>query len=86
MLHRAFGEGPEGKGVYETHILRPFGNIRNPALLFALTAARMADGEGLGAGIIHPATWMDPERLVDELRVRAHVVTERFVPDGEPMV
>lgn len=85
LLHRAFGEGPEGKGVYETHVLRPFGNIRNPALLFALAAARLADGESPGAGIIHPATLLDPERLVDELRARANVVTERFVPDGRPL-
>lgn len=45
----------------------------------------MADGKGLGVGIIHPATCMDPERLVDELRLRANVVTERFVPAGEPL-
>lgn len=85
LLHRAFGEGPEGKGVYETHILRPFGNIRNPALLFALTAARMAESPGLEPGMPHPATWLDPDRLVEELRRRANVVTERFVPEGQPL-
>ncbi|APR85786.1 Saccharopine dehydrogenase [Minicystis rosea] len=85
LLHRAFGDGPEGTGVYETHILRPFGNIRNPVLMFALTAARMADGGFPGTGIIHPATWLDPDRLIAELRARANVVTDRFVPEGAPL-
>lgn len=85
LLHRAFGEGPEGEGVHEVHVLRPFGNIRNPVLLFALTAARMADGDFPRKGFVHPATWLDPDRLVEELRARANVVTERFVPKGEPL-
>jgi hypothetical protein len=85
LLHRAFGEGPEGRGMYETHVLRPFGNIRNPVLMFALTAARMADGGFPGAGVVHPATWLDPEQLTAELRARANVVSERFVPEGEPL-
>ncbi len=85
LLHRAFGEGPEGGGVYETRVLRPFGNIRNPSLLLSLTAARMASGDFPGAGMVHPATWIDPEQLVAELRARANEVTTRFVPAGEPL-
>ena len=36
LLHQAFGEGPEGRGMLETHIYRAFGNVRNPSLLCAL--------------------------------------------------
>src|SRR5262249_6159723 len=38
LLHQAFGEGAEGRGVLETHIHRAFGNVRNPSLLCALAA------------------------------------------------
>jgi hypothetical protein len=84
LLHQAFGEGSEGRGVFETHIYRPYGNVRNPSLLCALAATRLLSGELEGAGFIHPAGWLEPEDLIEAMRARAVVVRSRFRPEGAP--
>lgn len=84
LLHQAEGEGDEGRCVFETHIHRPYGNVRNPSLLCALAAAKLARGDrlGAGAGVLHPASWLDPDELIREMRARAVVVRSRFRPAG----
>jgi hypothetical protein len=84
LLHQAFGEGTEGRGTFETHIYRPYGNVRNPSLLCALAAPRLLRGEMEGTGFIHPAAWLDPEELLEAMRARAVVVRSRFRRDGAP--
>jgi hypothetical protein len=85
LLHQAFGSGPDGPGVYETHVYRPYGNVRNPSLLCALAAPRLLRGEIAGRGIIHPAHWLAPADLLAELAARAVVVRSRFLPAGTPL-
>ena len=84
LLHQAFGEGPQGRGTFETHIHRPYGNVRNPSLLCSLAAARLVSGALPGSGIIHPAIWLTPEELIAQLQARAVVVRSRFRLEGEP--
>jgi len=79
LLHRAFGADASGACVLETHVHRPFGNVRNPALLAALTASALAGGRSFSSGFVHPASWIDPEALIAELRARANVVRTRTV-------
>jgi hypothetical protein len=82
LLHQAFGEGAEGRGVLETHIYRAFGNVRNPSLLCALAADRLFRGLGATAGVIHPASWLAPGELIHALIARAVTVRTRFAPEG----
>ncbi|HEY7350196.1 MAG TPA: saccharopine dehydrogenase NADP-binding domain-containing protein [Ktedonobacterales bacterium] len=84
LLHQAFGEGLQGRGTFETHIYRPYGNVRNPSLLCSLAAARLVRGELPDIGIIHPATWLAPEELIAQLRARAVVVRSRFRLEDVP--
>lgn len=85
LLHQAFGTGPAGIGVYETHVYRPYGNVRNPSLLCALAAVRLLRGEIANRGIVHPAHWLAPDELLAELAARAVVVRSRFLPEGTPL-
>jgi hypothetical protein len=82
LLHQAWGESEEGRGVFEMHVYRPYGNVRNPSLLCALAAARLAGGELPGAGVLHPAAWLGPAELIREMRARAVLVRSRFRPEG----
>lgn len=82
LLHQAYGEGVEGRGVLETHIHRAFGNVRNPSLLCALAADRLARGQIPTAGVIHPASWLAPDELIQALTARAVTVRARFLPEG----
>lgn len=84
LLHQAFGEGPLGRGTFETHVHRTFGNVRNPSLLCSLAAARLASGDLEGVGVMHPAHWLAPEQLLAEMAARAVVVRSRFLPEGAP--
>jgi hypothetical protein len=84
LLHQAFGEGPAGRGTYETHVHRTFGNVRNPSLLCALAPPRLLAGQIAATGIVHPAHWLPPEQLFAELVARGVVVRSRFVPEGMP--
>jgi len=84
LLHQAFGEGPAGRGAFETHVHRTFGNVRNPSLLCALAPPRLLAGQIAERGIVHPAHWLSPEQLLAELAVRGVVVRSRFVPEGMP--
>jgi NAD(P)-dependent dehydrogenase (short-subunit alcohol dehydrogenase family) len=82
LLHQAYGEGAEGRGVLETHIHRPFGNVRNPSLLCALAADRLVCGQITTAGVLHPASWLAPDELIRALIARAVTVRTRFLPEG----
>jgi NAD(P)-dependent dehydrogenase (short-subunit alcohol dehydrogenase family) len=82
LLHQAYGEGAEGRGVLETHIHRPFGNVRNPSLLCALAAERLVRGQITTAGVLHPASWLAPDELIRALIARAVTVRTRFLPEG----
>jgi NAD-dependent epimerase/dehydratase family protein len=82
LLHQAYGAGAEGRGVLETHIHRAFGNVRNPSLLCALAADRLARGQISMTGVIHPASWLAPEELIQALTARAVTVRDRFLPGG----
>jgi hypothetical protein len=82
LLHQAFGEGREGRGVLETHIYRAFGNVRNPSLLCALAADRLVRGLITTVGVIHPASWLAPSELIRALVARAVIVRARFMPEG----
>jgi len=82
LLHQAFGEGADGRGVLETHIHRAFGNVRNPSLLCALAADRLARGLITNLGVIHPASWLAPGELIHALNARAVTVRTRFAPEG----
>lgn len=84
LLHQAYGEGPTGRGTFETHVHRAFGNVRNPSLLCALAADRLARGALPQTGVIHPATWLAPEDLLDAMRARAVTIRSRFRPEGIP--
>jgi NAD(P)-dependent dehydrogenase (short-subunit alcohol dehydrogenase family) len=84
LLHQAFGEGAEGRGVLETHIHRAFGNVRNPSLLCALAADRLVRGAISMFGVIHPASWLAPSELIRALTARAVTVRTRFAPEGSP--
>jgi NAD dependent epimerase/dehydratase family len=82
LLHQAFGESTQGRGVLETHIHRAFGNVRNPSLLCALAADRLVRGLITTVGVIHPASWLAPSELIRALVARAVTVRTRFVPQG----
>jgi hypothetical protein len=82
LLHQAFGDSAEGRGVLETHIHRAFGNVRNPSLLCALAADRLVRGQITTVGVIHPASWLAPSELIHALVARAVTVRTRFVPEG----
>ena len=82
LLHQAYGEGAEGRGVLETHIHRPFGNVRNPSLLCALAADWLVRGQITMTGVIHPASWLAPDELIRALIARAVTVRTRFLPEG----
>src|SRR5262249_36269333 len=82
LLHQAFGEGADGRGVLETHIHRDFGNVRNPSLLCALAADQLMRGLITRVGVIHPASWLAPSELIHALVARAVTVRTRFVPLG----
>jgi hypothetical protein len=85
LLHRAFGVGEQGQGVFETHVHRPFGNVRVPGLLCALMAARMASKDLPHKGWMHPAKSITPEDLLEEFSRREVLVKSRFVPQGAPL-
>ncbi len=80
LVHDAHGELNCEPGVLRTTVVRGFGNVRNPAVLAAVTARELADGRNLGCGFVHPASWMEPERIVDELSIRANVVATTWLP------
>jgi hypothetical protein len=82
LLHQAYGDGAEGRGVLETHIHRTFGNVRNPSLLCALAADRLVRGQIPATGVIHPASWLAPDELIQALIARAVTVRTRFLPEG----
>ena len=83
LLHQAYGEGAEGRGVLETRIfIARFGNVRNPSLLCALAADRLVRGQITTTGVIHPASWLAPDELIRALIARAVTVRTRFLPEG----
>jgi hypothetical protein len=82
LLHQAYGEGAEGRGVLETHIHRAFGNVRNPSLLCALAADQLVRSQIAMTGVIHPASWLAPDELIHALTARAVTVRVRFLPEG----
>jgi hypothetical protein len=85
LLHRAFGTSAQGPGILETHLHRPFGNVRVPGLLCALLAAKMA-GEGLHQrGWMHPRESMSFDALRSSLEARAVELRSRFIAEGQPL-
>lgn len=82
LVHEAEGKMDGQQGLLRTTVIRPFGNVRNPAVLAAITASELASGADMGTGFIHPASWMDPERIVFELKNRANVVQTMFYPQA----
>ncbi len=83
LLHQSFGRDKEGRpGVWELHLHRPYGNVRVPGMLCAVAAARLLDNQPFAVGVLHPASWLEPETLVEELKARAVELHSRFVPEG----
>lgn len=80
LLHEVSGIKDGVEGILQTTVIRPYGNVRNPAVLAALAANEIANGTQLGVGFLHPASWMEPERIVSELIERANVVETNWKP------
>ncbi len=80
LLHEAEGILDGQEGVLQTTVIRPFGNVRNPAVLAAISANEIGSGSELGVGFVHPASWMEPERIVNELVDRANEVETVWKP------
>ncbi len=82
LIHDAHGELNGESGVLRTTIVRPFGNIRNPSVLASIVARELVDAASFGTGFIHPASWMEPERIVAEFTVRANEVNTVWLPQA----
>lgn len=78
LVHDAQGVMNGEAGRLRTTVVRPFGNVRNPAVLAAVTARAIADGTEFETGFIHPASWMRPERIIDELTDRGNEITTQW--------
>lgn len=81
LTHDVYGRLNEENGMLRTTVVRPFGNVRNPAVLAAITAREIADGTDFGTGFKHPASWMRPERIVHELTDRGNDVSTEWIPE-----
>ena len=80
LTHDAYGRMNGENGLLRTTVIRPYGNVRNPAVLAAITAREISDGKEFGTGFIHPASWMSPERVVRELADRGNEVKCNWMP------